>query len=63
MKHMLMNPAFPDIVGEYAFAEVTETEMTLGVCANDNGDMIDREVADPLFDLMARQEIAASRLW
>ena len=63
MKHMLMNPAFPDIVGEYAFAELSETRTSVTFCANDNGDHIDTELADPLFDMMARQEIAASRLW
>ena len=63
MKHMLMNPAFPDIVGEHAFAELNETRWTLSPCANDNGDLLDREMADPLFEMMARQEIAAARLW
>ena len=63
MKHMLMNPAFPDIVGEHAFAELNEARSALGPCANDNGDLLDREMADPLFEMMARQEIAAARLW
>jgi hypothetical protein len=63
MKHMLMNPAFPDIVGEYAFAELSETRTSLTVCANDNGDELDREIADPLFVMMAQREIAATRLW
>jgi hypothetical protein len=63
MKHLLMDPAFPDIVGEYAFAEIRESRANLARCANDNGDLPDREIADPLFDMMARQEIAATRLW
>jgi len=63
MKHLLMDPAFPDIVGEYAYAELAQTRTGLGFCANDNGDILDREIADPLFEMMARQEIAASRLW
>ena len=41
MKHLLMHPGFPDIVGECAFTEL----------------------ADPLFLVMARREIAATRLW
>jgi len=63
MKHMLMNPAFPDIVGEHAFAELNETRSALGPYANDNGDMLDRDLADPLFEMMARREVAATRLW
>lgn len=63
MKHMLMNPAFPDIVGEHAFAELSESRSTLGLCANDNGDLLDHEIADPLFVMMAQREIAATRLW
>jgi hypothetical protein len=63
MKHLLMHPAFPDIVGEYAFAELGETRTSFSLIANDNGDLLDREIADPLFDMMARQEIAANRLW
>jgi hypothetical protein len=58
-----MDPAFPHIVGEYAFAEARKTPTRFSLCANDNGDALDREIADPLFDMMARQEIAASRLW
>jgi hypothetical protein len=63
MKHLLMDPAFPDIVGEYAYAEIRESRTSLTFCANDNGDDRDPEIADPLFDMMARREIAASRLW
>jgi hypothetical protein len=63
MKHLLMDPAFPDIVGEYAFAELAKTRTGLSPCANDNGDILDCEIADPLLEIMARQEIAATRLW
>jgi hypothetical protein len=63
MKHLLMDPAFPDIVGEYAIAQVTETRTTVSYVANDNGDDLDPEIADPLFQLMAEREIAATRLW
>ena len=63
MKHLLMDPAFPDIVGEYAFAQVSETDTTVSSCANDNADDLDPEITDPLFMLMARREIAATRLW
>ena len=63
MKHLLMDPAFPDIVGEYAFAQVTDTRTTFNGFANDNGDEPVSEFADPLFVAMAQREIAATRLW
>ena len=63
MKHLLMDPAFPDIVGEYAMTQVTETRTLFSFCANDNGDDLDPELSDPLFVMMAQREIAASRLW
>ena len=63
MKHLLMDPAFPDIVGEYAVSQVTETRTEFSYCANDNGDDLDPEITDPLFVMMAQRDIAASRLW
>jgi hypothetical protein len=62
MKHLLMNPAFPDLVGQWA-AEIerAETERTDG--ANDNDEDEDSGVGDPLLIALARQEIAATRLW
>ena len=38
MKHLLMDPAFPDIVGEYAITRITETRTSFSTSANDNGD-------------------------
>lgn len=59
-----MDPAFPDIVGGYSVEEVIETEVvTVEYCANDNLDMVESELSDPFFMLMARRELAASRLW
>jgi hypothetical protein len=64
MKHLLMDPAFPDIVGEYAVAEIAAARAAIALCANDNGgEPAASELADPLFVLMARREIAATRLW
>ena len=63
MKHLLMDPAFPDIVGEYAITRITETRTAFSTSANDNGDDLDPELADPLFVVMAQREIAATRLW
>ena len=61
MKHLLMNPAFPDIVGEWAKEEACKQAAT-SLCANDNG--ADRDgLSDPLLALVARAEIEATRLW
>ena len=63
MRHTLMDPAFPDIVGEWA-AQEARLEAVLSSCANDNE--TDREfnaLSDPLLALVARAEIEATRLW
>jgi hypothetical protein len=62
MKHLLMHPGFPDLVGDCAFTELAEAD-ALRPGANDNGDAPASELADPLFLVMARREIAATRLW
>ena len=61
MRHLLNDPAFPDIVGEWA-AEKAAREAPERPCANDNhgeGDAL----SDPLLALVARAEIEATRLW
>jgi hypothetical protein len=63
MKHLLMDPAFPDIIGEYAVTQVIETHTSFSYFANDNADDLDPEIADPLFMMVAEREIAATRLW
>ena len=61
MQHLLMHPAFPDIVGDYARRESCR-ELGSSLCANDNGE--DRDgLSDPLLSLIARAEIEATRLW
>ena len=62
MKHLLMHPGFPDIVRECAFTDLADAD-ALRSGANDNGDEAASELADPLFLVMARREIAATRLW
>lgn len=61
MKHLLMNPLFPDLVGQYAAKP--HGAAAASSWANDNADELDRELADPLFIVMAQREIAATRLW
>ena len=61
MRHLLTDPAFPDLVAEWA-----EQESRAGVDrserANDN-DIRPEELPDPLLPLFAKAEIAATRLW
>ena len=52
MKHLLSDPAFPDIVGEWA-AEEAGKEAPPASCANDNHDERDA-LSDPLLALVAR---------
>ena len=63
MRHLLMDPAFPDVVGAWAADQAPRP--TPRRCANDNrGDHgQDGDLSDPLLDLFARLEIAATRLW
>jgi hypothetical protein len=61
MRHLLMDPAFPDIVGEWAEQEAKD-EASKVPCANDNHDE-PAELSDPLLALVARAEIEATRLW
>jgi hypothetical protein len=57
-----MDPAFPDIVGEWAREEACK-EAALAACANDNDDGALDELSDPLLSLVAKAEIEATRLW
>jgi len=57
-----MDPAFPDIVGEWARVEACK-DSNSSCCANDNRVDILDELSDPLLTLIAKAEIAASRLW
>ena len=61
MRHLLMDPAFPDIVGEWAEQEARE-ETRRNASANDNHEKGDA-ASDPLLALVARAEIEATRLW
>jgi hypothetical protein len=63
MRHLLMDPAFPDIVGEWA-ADEAEADAASSRCANDNGEEDEgNELADPLLAVIAKLEVAATRLW
>ena len=61
MKNLLMDPAFPDLVAEWAGSD--DTLLQRCECANDNGEQPVNDVADPLLLTLAKLEIAATRLW
>jgi hypothetical protein len=58
MRHSFADPAFPDIVGEWAEEEFRKSDPSRH--ANDNGG---KKEEDPLMALVARAEVEASRLW
>lgn len=61
MRHMLMDPAFPDIVAEWA---ASEPQPQLRDCANDNAEDVAGDSADSASTADAgKREIAATRLW
>ena len=58
MKHLLMDPAFPDLVGAWA------EDQAAPPADNDNRERREADgVSDPLLDLFGRLEIAATRVW
>lgn len=63
MRHMLMDPAFPDLVAQAAVEETTELEFTLACCANDDWPDPTDAFADPLLTALAKMDVAATRLW
>jgi hypothetical protein len=60
MKQMLGDPAFPDLVAQWAADKLAVEECD---CANDNDEEVADELGDPLLTLLVRLEIAATRLW
>jgi hypothetical protein len=60
MKHLLADPAFPDIVGQWAAGD--EAKPVAGANDNAAADWED-ELSDPFLDAVARMEVAATRLW
>jgi hypothetical protein len=62
MRRLLMDPAFPDIVGEWAEQEALD-EARRADCANDNHGTEGDGLSDPLLALVARAEVEATRLW
>lgn len=61
MRHLLMDPQFPDIVAEWAEEEAS-TPGDLAEWANDN-EIKPEELSDPFLPLLVRAEIEETRLW
>ena len=59
MRHLLMDPNYPDLVAQWATEEL---EGETRARANDNHEDIDG-LGDPLLTEFARLEVAATRLW
>ena len=57
MRHLLMDPAFPDLLRQLEDQRKGER------VANDNGEELLNELSDPLLIAFARAEIAATRCW
>jgi hypothetical protein len=59
---MLMDPAFPDIVGEWAEETAREVENSAS-WANDNDQDESDPLSDPFLPLLLKAEIEATRVW
>jgi hypothetical protein len=62
MRHLLMDPAFPDIVGEWASESLVYCEFARSVPEPCNDDQPD-DPEGAFIALLGQIEIAATRLW
>ena len=62
MRHLLMDPAFPDIVGEWAIETIEEAVSPFDH-ANDNLDEALADLSEELLICLGEMEIAATRFW
>jgi hypothetical protein len=64
MRHQLMDPNFPDLVGELAARQLDAAcGSFLSVPHACNDDESDDGLADAFLQLLGRLEVAATRLW
>jgi len=59
LKHLLMDPAYPDLVADWA---TVDESGPAAASANDKREGQSADPADPL-TMLAKLEIAATRLW
>ena len=62
MRHLLMDPAFPDLVGGYSVSEVFVSRKMVVVSNDDDPETAD-ELSDPFFTDLCKADIDANRLW
>jgi hypothetical protein len=64
MRHQLMNPDFPDLVGQVAARplELCGSFLSVPSACNDDDDD-DDNLAEAFLSLLGRLEVAATRLW
>ena len=60
MRHLLMDPAFPDLIAQWAEEKIKSRTRE---SANDNAQEHTDELRDPLLDELARLELGATRIW
>jgi hypothetical protein len=67
MRHLLMDPAFPDIVGAFAFEAIDDRARVWTVTMGSDGRLADSLdpglLADAMLIAAAEEEIAATRAW
>jgi hypothetical protein len=67
MRHLLMDPAFPDIVGEWAAEQIDDTARVWTVTRGEGGKLEDRldpaALADSLVLAAGLRDIAQTRVW
>jgi hypothetical protein len=61
LKRMLMDPAFPDLVANWAASDDDASQNRDS--ANDNRENADADPTDPLLTMLGKLEVAATRLW
>ena len=67
MRHLLMDPAFPDLVGEWAEEEIDDRARVWTITRGADGRLEERLdptlMADALVVAEGLRDIAATRLW
>jgi hypothetical protein len=63
MRHQLMNPDFPDLVGQVAARPLDRCGSFLSVPSACNDDDDDDDFAEAFLTLLGRLDVAATRLW
>lgn len=63
VRHLLKHPHYPDLVEAWAEEERVETATRSPPCVNDNEEESLSDLSDPFLELLARIDIAETRVW